>query len=43
MQLDVDPLPGDELQTLVAGLYATPQHLIERARQALSPKSAAKP
>jgi tripartite-type tricarboxylate transporter receptor subunit TctC len=43
MQLDVDPLPGDELQTLVASLYATPPHLIERARQALSPKTAAKP
>jgi tripartite-type tricarboxylate transporter receptor subunit TctC len=43
MQLDVDPLPGDELQTLVASLYATPPHLIERARQALSPKTTAKP
>ena len=24
MNLDVDPIPGDDLQTLVAGLYATP-------------------
>ena len=43
MQLDVDPMPGDELQTMVAGLYATPSHLVERARQALSAKAAAKP
>jgi tripartite-type tricarboxylate transporter receptor subunit TctC len=43
MQLDVDPLPGDELQTLVANLYATPPHLVERAKQALSPSTAAKP
>ena len=44
MQLDVDPMPGDELQTLVASLYATPPHLVERARQALSAKtSPAKP
>jgi len=43
MQLDVDPMPGDELQTMVAGLYATPPHLVERARQALSVKASAKP
>jgi len=44
MQLDVDPMAGDELQTLVASLYATPPHLVERARQALSAKvSAVKP
>jgi tripartite-type tricarboxylate transporter receptor subunit TctC len=38
MQLDVEPIPGEELQKLVAELYATPPHLIERARQALSAK-----
>lgn len=44
MQFDVDPMPGDELQTLVASIYATPPYLIERARQALTAKpSAAKP
>src|SRR5215213_8503870 len=44
MQLDVDPMVGEELQKLVADLYATPSHLIERARQALTAKSSsAKP
>jgi tripartite-type tricarboxylate transporter receptor subunit TctC len=38
MHLDVDPIAGDELQVLVAGLYATPKHLVERARQALAAK-----
>ncbi len=40
MQLDVDPMAGGELQTLITSIYATPQHLIERARQALSAKPA---
>jgi tripartite-type tricarboxylate transporter receptor subunit TctC len=44
MQFDIDPMPGEELQKLVADLYATPPHLIERARQALTAKSSnAKP
>jgi len=38
MQLDVDPMPGEELQSLISSIYATPRHLIERARQALSAK-----
>ena len=38
MQLDVEPMSGDELQKLVADLYATPPRLIERARQALTAK-----
>ena len=38
MRLDLEPIPGDDLQVLVAGLYATPQHVIERARQALAAK-----
>jgi tripartite-type tricarboxylate transporter receptor subunit TctC len=41
MHLDVDPMPGDELQKLVSDLYATPPHLVQRARQALSAKPAA--
>ena len=41
MQLDIDPMPGGDLQTLVAGIYATPPHLVERARRALSAKPAA--
>jgi tripartite-type tricarboxylate transporter receptor subunit TctC len=36
MQLDVDAMSGDDLQKLVADLYATPPHLVERARQALT-------
>jgi tripartite-type tricarboxylate transporter receptor subunit TctC len=44
MQFDVDPISGEELQKLVSDLYATPPHLIERARQALTAKpSSAKP
>jgi len=39
MQFDVDPMPGDELQKLVSDLYATPTHVIERARQALTAKA----
>jgi tripartite-type tricarboxylate transporter receptor subunit TctC len=38
MQFDVGPIAGDELQKLVSDLYATPPHLIERARLALSAK-----
>ena len=38
MQLDVDPMAGDELQALIASIYATPRHLVERARLALIAK-----
>jgi tripartite-type tricarboxylate transporter receptor subunit TctC len=38
MQLDVDPMTGDELQKLVSDLYATAPHLIQRARLALASK-----
>ena len=41
MRLDLEPIPGDDLQALVADLYATPPHLVERARQALTRKGAA--
>ncbi len=44
MQLDVDPMAGGDLQTLISSIYATSPHLIERAKQALSAKpSAARP
>ena len=39
MQLDVDPMSGEELQKLVADLYDTPPRLVERARQALTVKA----
>ena len=39
MKLDVEPMAGADLQTLVAELYATPPHLVERARQALTAKA----
>jgi tripartite-type tricarboxylate transporter receptor subunit TctC len=38
MRLDIEPIPGDDLQVLVAGLYATPSHVVERARRALTQK-----
>jgi hypothetical protein len=38
MRLDVEPMSGEDLQTLVADLYATPPRLIERARGALTAK-----
>lgn len=38
MQFDVEPMSGDDLQKLVSDLYATPPRLVERARQALTPK-----
>jgi len=39
MQLDVDPMSGEELQKLVADLYDTPPRVVERARQALTVKA----
>jgi tripartite-type tricarboxylate transporter receptor subunit TctC len=38
MKLDIGPLPGEDLQLLVRHLYATPVHIVERARQALAVK-----
>jgi tripartite-type tricarboxylate transporter receptor subunit TctC len=35
MQLDLDYMPGDELQALVAKLYALPANIVARAKQAL--------
>jgi tripartite-type tricarboxylate transporter receptor subunit TctC len=35
MKLDVEPLSGNEMQTMVAELFAIPARIIERAKQAL--------
>jgi tripartite-type tricarboxylate transporter receptor subunit TctC len=35
LRLDINPVPGEELQTLVAKLYASPPHIIKRAGDAL--------
>jgi tripartite-type tricarboxylate transporter receptor subunit TctC len=35
MQLDVDPISGDDLQALVTKLYALPPNIVARAKQAL--------
>jgi hypothetical protein len=40
--LDIGPLGGEELQALVAKLYAMPSGIIERARQSLIYKSSAR-
>lgn len=36
IKLDIDPVSGEELQAIVARLYATPKNIVERATQALS-------
>jgi tripartite-type tricarboxylate transporter receptor subunit TctC len=38
IKLDIGPLSGEDLQLLVRHLYATPVHIVERARQALAVK-----
>ena len=35
MKLDVEPIAGDEVQTMVAQLFAMPARIVERAKQAL--------
>lgn len=35
MKLDVEPMSGDDVQTLVAQLFAMPAHTVERAKQSL--------
>ena len=35
MQLDLDPMSGDDLQALVAKLYALPRNIVARAKAAL--------
>ena len=34
MKLDIEPISGDDVQAMVAKLFATPAHIIERAKQA---------
>src|SRR5262249_14903008 len=38
MQVDVLPVSGEDLQAMIARLYATPKDLLEKARQALAGK-----
>jgi tripartite-type tricarboxylate transporter receptor subunit TctC len=38
MNFDIEPMSGEDMQALVARLYATPASVIERARQALTAK-----
>lgn len=38
MHLDIEPMEGQGLQTLVSTLYATPPHLVARARAAIKPQ-----
>jgi tripartite-type tricarboxylate transporter receptor subunit TctC len=35
MRLDVEPISGDDVQTMVAQLFAMPARIVERAKQAL--------
>ena len=35
MKVDVEPIAGDEVQTMVAQLFAMPARIVERAKQAL--------
>jgi tripartite-type tricarboxylate transporter receptor subunit TctC len=36
MRVDIAPIAGDEIQALVAKMYATPRPIVQRARQALA-------
>jgi hypothetical protein len=40
MKLDLDALPGEEVQAEVARVYAMPANIVERAKQALVYKPA---
>jgi hypothetical protein len=37
VHIDVAPLPGAKVQQLVEAFFATPQAIVERARQAIRP------
>ena len=37
--LDLDPISGEVLQTLAESIYATPAHVVEQARQAVTYKA----
>ena len=38
MNFDVEPMSGEDMQTLVTRLYATPANVVEKAKQALTAK-----
>ena len=38
INLDVDAIGGEELQAAIAKMYATPAHILDKARQAMLPK-----
>jgi hypothetical protein len=38
IRLDIIPIAGDELQAMIAKMYATPKDLLEKARQAMPAK-----
>jgi hypothetical protein len=38
MELDVAPITGAEIQTLIAKIYATPSAIVAKAKEALVPK-----
>lgn len=40
--IELDPLPGDAVQALVAGFYATPETILKRAAQFLGADEGAK-
>jgi hypothetical protein len=37
MRIDISPLPGAQVQDLIAKLYATPKSVVEQARAAIRP------
>ena len=37
IRIDISPLPGAQVQELVAKLYAAPKDIVARARQAINP------
>ena len=39
MQIAIDPIPGEELQTLAAKIFATPRDLVEKAKASLEYKA----
>ena len=39
LHLDLDPISGEELQTIAAKMYATPADVVERAKQAVAYKA----
>ena len=38
IQLDIDAIGGDELQSAIAKIYTTPPDILEKARQAMAAK-----